>query len=113
MEGIVNITVILHVYIILNNGCQAVVETISVSLYKEVIRQPEITEFYAVEIKKSTDLFSEAETGEFITPVSIETLFSVPVGLRPYVCPGPEPGPAPTPVEKKRMRINWHPSGCY
>lgn len=110
MEGIVNITVTLHAYIILNNGCQAVVETISVPLYKEVIRQPEITEFSAVEIKRSTDLFSEAETEGFITPASIETLFSVPVGLRPYVCPGPEPGPgpAPTPVEKKRVKINWN-----
>lgn len=107
MEGIVNITVTLHAYIILNNGCQAVVETISVPLYKEVIRQPEITEFSAVEIKRSTDLF-EVETEGFITPASIETLFSVPVGLRPYVCPGPEPGPAPTPVEKKRVRINWN-----
>lgn len=108
MEGIVNITVTLHAYIILNNGCQAVVETILVPLNKEVIRQPEITEFSAVEIKRSTDLFFEAETEGFITPTSIETLFLVPVGLRPYVCPGPEPGPAPTPVEKKRVRINWN-----
>lgn len=101
--GTVEISVILHAYIITEGKYQAVVEVVKVPLTKKEVKQPEILEFSA-SVVRGTIGDMELGCDGFVTLESIKNLPLIPVTIMPYVCPGPEPAP---PVEKKTVKVRW------